>query len=305
MEKTFTSQMLVIFILIAVGYFCKKRHIVDTDFCRRLSDFVIRIACPCLILSSVVGSYVPRRELVLPLLLVGFATHAVLSAVGVALPRLACRQSPDKGIYGFMLAFGNIGFIGYPVVSSLFGTEAVFYASILMLPYTVFAFTVGFWFVSGDKRCVHLNRSILLSPMMSASLIAILMVCLNVTNVPAVVSRSLVLVGGITVPCALLIIGASLADVPLMSLCSKPSLFVVSVVRLLVVPLCVYVLTAEAGLDTTVNNINTVLTAMPVSTYGTMFCYKFHRDDALMTEGTCLSTLLSIISVPVLVHFIS
>lgn len=306
MQNTYITQMAVIFILIALGYIANKRRMLDAELCRRLSDLVIRIACPCLILSSVMGDVVPRRELVPQLLFVGFLTHALLAGLGVALPRLCCRrQSADRGIYGFMIAFGNIGFIGYPIVASLFGQHAIFYASVLMLPYTVFAFTVGFWFISGDKRCIHLNRSVLLSPMMVASMLAILIVCVGVTNFPPVISRSVRLVGDITVPCALLVIGSSLADVPFAQLWRKPSLFAVSVLRLIAVPLGIYVLTMYIGLDATTNSINAVLTAMPVSTYGTMFCYKFHRDEALMTEGTCLSTLLSIVSVPIVVSLIN
>lgn len=306
MQSTYAAQMAVIFILIALGYIANKRRLLDANFCQRLSDLVIRVACPCLILSSVMVGVAPRMELVPQLLFVGFLTHALLAGLGVALPRLFCRDaSSDKGIYGFMIAFGNIGFIGYPVVASLFGTHAIFYASVLMLPYTVFAFTVGFWFISGDRRCIQLSRSVLLSPMMVASLWAILIVCAGTRNFPAVVRSSVKVVGDITVPCALLVIGSSLADVPFAQLWRKPSLFAVSVLRLVIVPLGIYALTNCIGLDATTNSVNTVLTAMPVSTYGTMFCYKFHRNEALMTEGTCLSTLLSAISVPLLVNLIN
>lgn len=298
------TQIAIVFILIGIGYAANKLKILDANFNRRLSRLVILIACPCLVLSSVVGESVPQRGLILPLLLIGLLSHALLVAVGILLPRLFCQCPARRGIYGFMIAFSNIGFVGYPVVAAIFGTHALFYASILMLPYTLFAFTIGMSFVSGGKGLAHFDYRVLLSPMMAASLLAIVMVCTGMTDIPVLVSQSLQLVGGITVPAALLVIGSSLAEVPFGRMWTKKSLYAVSFLRLILLPLLLYLLAVALHFDPSVNRINTVLMAMPVSTYGTMFCYKAGRDDSLMTLGTCLSTLLSIASIPLLAMLI-
>lgn len=298
------TQVAIVFTLIAFGYVANKLRILDEGFNRKLSRLVILIACPCLVLSSVMGESVPQRGLILPLLLIGLLSHALLLTAGVLLSRLFCRCTTRRGIYSFMIAFSNIGFIGYPVVAAIFGIHALFYASILMLPYTLFAFTAGIYFVSGGKEGVRFDYRVLLSPMMAASLLAIVMVCTDMTDVPVLIFRPLQLVGDITVPVALLVIGSSLAEVPFRGIWTHKSLYAVSFLRLLLLPLLIYSLAAALHFDKSVNQINTVLMAMPVSTYGTMFCYKAGKDDTLMTLGTCLSTVLSIASIPLLVRLI-
>ncbi|MGN0047985.1 MAG: AEC family transporter, partial [Bacteroides sp.] len=208
------TQIAIVFILIAVGYAANRLGILDAGFNQKLSRLVILIACPCLVLSSVMGERVQQRELILPLLLIGLLSHTLFVLAGILLTRLFCQCSEQRGIYRFMIAFSNIGFVGYPVVTAIFGTHALFYASVLMLPYTLFAFTIGIYFVSGGKEMAHLDYHALLSPMMAASLLAIVMVCTDTTDMPALVSRPLLLIGGLTVPMALLVIGSSLAEVP-------------------------------------------------------------------------------------------
>ena len=70
------SQMIILFILVIVGYYMSKRGVMDAEFDRKLSELVINVACPCLILSSVMGDTLPDKNLILPLLVVGFVTYA-------------------------------------------------------------------------------------------------------------------------------------------------------------------------------------------------------------------------------------
>lgn len=246
----------------------------------------------------------PQRELILPLLLIGTMSHTVLAFIGYWLPRLFCEDTEKRGIYGFMLSFSNIGFIGYPVIASIFGHHALFYASILMLPYTVFAFTIGIHFISGKSDKHHFDYHILLSPMMIASWLAIIMVYSGATQTPTIISHPLQLIGNITIPAALFVIGASLAEVPFSKMFTKKSLYTISFLRLCCLPMLLYAIADALHFDKSVTQINTVLMGMPISTYGTMFCYKAQKDDTLMTLGTCLSTLLSILSIPLLLRLI-
>lgn len=126
------TQMIILFILVVVGYIISKKKMMDANFDRKLSVFIINVACPCLILSSVMGDTLPDKHFIIPLLIVGFATYVILIGAGFLLPHYLPIKAADRGIYSFMLAFGNVGFIGYPIVASIFGASAVFYASILI-----------------------------------------------------------------------------------------------------------------------------------------------------------------------------
>lgn len=143
------TQMIILFILVIIGYYLSKKKMMDADFDRKLSGLVINVTCPSLILSSVMGDTLPDKTLILPLLVVGFATYVVLIGLAFLLPRYLPVKPSDRGIYSFMLAFGNVGFIGYPIVASIFGASAVFYASILNFPSTLLIYQCG---VGGHAR---------------------------------------------------------------------------------------------------------------------------------------------------------
>lgn len=101
------------------------------------------------------GDTLPDKKLILPLLVVGFATYVVLIGLAFLLPRYLPVKLSDRGIYSFMLAFGNVGFIGYPIVASIFGASAVFYASILNFPSTLLIlYSVPCLFQAVRERCV-------------------------------------------------------------------------------------------------------------------------------------------------------
>ena len=97
------TQMIILFILVIIGYYLSKKKMMDADFDRKLSGLVINVTCPSLILSSVMGDTLPDKTLILPLLVVGFATYVVLIGLAFLLPRYLPVKLSDRGIYSFML----------------------------------------------------------------------------------------------------------------------------------------------------------------------------------------------------------
>ena len=189
-----------------------------------------------------------------------------------------------------MLAFGNVGFIGYPIVASIFGANAVFYACILNFPSTLLIFVFGTLFVSGGEGKVRFDWRTLYCPAMIASYLSILIVVTGWIP-PKVLSTPFVLLGNITVPAALLIVGSSIAQVPIWRMFSNTAIYLMSTLRLMLVPLLIA-------------NINVVLAAMPVASYGTLFCIQYGKGEVIMAEGTFITTLLSVISIPLLTMFL-
>ena len=174
--------MVVLFIIVLLGYTLCKLGYMGDKFDQKLSAIVIDVTCPALILSSVMGDRMPDRALILPLLGVGFLTYFVLLIFGFWVPRLISKNHDEQGMIGFALMFANVGFIGYPIVSSIFGPEAVFYAALLNMPNTFFIFTAGVMLVKGEYSIKQLNPKVLFSPaMIAAFLAALLLLTMSLT----------------------------------------------------------------------------------------------------------------------------
>lgn len=289
--------MVVLFIIVVLGYALCKLGYMGDKFDQKLSTIVIDITCPALILSSVMGDTLPDRTLILPLLGVGFLTYILLLVFGFWVPRLIAKNRDDQGMIGFALMFANVGFIGYPIVSSIFGPQSIFYAALLNMPNTFFIFTAGVMLVKGEYSIKSLNPKILFSPAMLAAFAAALIVAFGL-RVPDLVARPVTMVGGITVPAALMVIGSSMARLPLREIIGSGKVYVSSLVRLVVVPVTLYLVFRACGVDSVINNINTVVIAMPVASFGTMFCMKYGRNPSLMTEITFVTTVFSILTIP-------
>lgn len=291
--------MVILFTIVVLGYALCKLGYMGDKFDQKLSSIVIDVTCPALILSSVMGAELPDRSLILPLLGIGFLTYILLLVYGFWVPRFVSKSRDEQGMIGFALMFANVGFIGYPIVSAIFGPKAVFYAALLNIPNTFFIFTAGVMLVKGEHNMKSLSAKVLFSPAMIAAFVAALMVAFGVRT-PDIIARPVTMVGNITIPAALMVIGSSMARLPLKEIIGSPKVYVASLLRLVVVPLSVYFLFRFCGVSDVINNINTVIIAMPVASYGTMFCMKYGRNPSLMTEMTFITTLGSILTIPLI-----
>ena len=298
-------QMIILLIVVLVGFVAHKCNIMGGDFDKRLSAFIIDISSPCLILSSVFGDVFPDRSFIVPLLSVGFFTYVLLLGLALVITRFLGRDDVERGMFSFMVMFANVGFLGYPVASTIFGPEAVFYASLLNMPNTLFIFVFGVAFVKGGSASLkNFDWHLLFTPAMLACYVAILIVALGLDDGPRCITQPINLIGAITVPGALLIIGSSMAEIDLVAAFKSVRVYAITAIRLFFVPLIVFGFFKAVAyfipLDPLVININTVIIGMPVASYGTMFCLRYGRDDTLMVQATMLSTLLSAISIPLL-----
>ena len=296
---------MTLFALVIVGYVGGKQGYLGGDFDRQLSKLVINITCPALILSSAMTGELPDRRFILPLLLISVITYIVLAGIAFILPRYLTKKKDDEGVLGFALMFGNVGFMGYPVVASIFGHEAVFYAAVLNVVNTFAVFTIGTILVTGKSEVEgeRFQKKVLYSTPMLAAYLTMAIVALEIDNIPEAISQPLTMLGNITVPAALLIIGSSMSQLSLRALLGNFSVYATALFRLAILPIGVYYLCILLGFSEFVVNINTVVIAMPVATYGTILCLKYGKDTTTITEVTFITTLLSMVSIPLLVMF--
>lgn len=313
---TFT-QMSVLFLMVIIGYCANKLKFMDEEFSRRLSGLIIHVTSPFIILSSAMGDKLPSPDAVLPVLGAGTAALILMALLSYPLTALLRVVKAERGFYRFMFTFGNVSFIGFPVVGSLFGYEAIFYASLICVPFNILVFTVGLYFIlsakphhpaedvpaaAGSKPRRHpiffLFRS-LVSPALLATYITVILVILQL-KVPHPVSEACTLVGSMTIPGSLLIIGSALADIPLKDMLGSVRLISMCVLKLLAVPAIFWGLFQLVELDPLYENVIIVLCGMPVAAYGTMFCLKNGLNATRIAQGTFWSTFLALFSIPLL-----
>lgn len=299
--------MIQLFLILIVGWVGHKCRVFPDSAQTVLTKLVVYITTPCTILYSVLDNdNLPGLGTLLELLGVSVACYVVVGALSVAAVRLMRVPEGSRGTYVCMLLFTNCGFIGFPVVQAIFGPEAVFYASVLNIPFYPALYTFGVYLLmrdsarrGGGEKKLELKWSTLISPCMVASLLAVLL-ALTGWGLPGVLTDTIGTIGNITTPGALLVIGISIAKQPLRQVLGSPRIYIMAALRLVVLPVLVWLGLHFFLTDPMLLGVAVVAFAMPTGTMVSMLAGEYHADQPSSVQGVFLTTLLSMATIPVL-----
>lgn len=290
------AEMLVILFAIAAGYAANRLGILGGETDKKVSKLLLTVTMPAMILGAVcTGDALPEPSVVLGVLRVGLVFYLLEFAFALAVPPLLGGTPGQKGVWRYTLVFPNVGFIGYPVAVALFGPEALFYAVILVLPFNLLSFTLGPLMLTGAKR---FSLRQMFSPCVCAS-IGALALALARLRPPAMVGEALEFVGSVTVPLSLMFVGSLLAGLSLGRLLASPRLWILTAVRLLVMPAALCPLLRWMGTEAMILGIAATQMAMPAAVNGSLLCMEYGGDAECMAQITFVSTLASILTIPI------
>lgn len=300
--ESIESQMVILFLGMVLGFVARKAGIMNDGFDGQLSKLLLNVTLPCLIVSSVLMSGgLPDASTVGMIFLVSCASYAIILAIAFAVPFLLRFPKDKRGTYSFMIAFGNVGFIGIPVLASIFGDDAILYAAIFNIPFNLLVFTVGVFMISEREGTVKERLADaakhVLSPTLLSCFVAMALALFRITD-SGILGQSLDVIGQMTTPAALLIIGSALAKMPVREMISSARPYIASVFRLIVVPVAIFFMFRPFVSDPLLLGTIVITAGMPVATNGTLLCLQYDGDLKTMTKGTFVSTVMSLVTIP-------
>ena len=289
------EEMLVILFAILAGYLAKRLHYLSEETDEQLSKLLLNITNPCMIVGSVLtGSALPENRVILSILFASVLFYGLELVMTLFLPRLLGGPPEQQGIWKFVLTFPNTGFIGYPVVVSIFGKDALFYAVVLCIPFNLLAYTLGPLMLSGKSR---FDWKQFFTPCIVASVIA-LVIALSRVQLPPIFGDMANMIGDVTIPLALMLVGSILAKLPLREMLGSVRVWSMVAIRLLAMPGLLTLLLMFIPMEPTLRAVTIVEMAMPSALNGTMLCITYGGDQRSMAQVTFLSTLASIVTIP-------
>lgn len=295
------QQMIVLFILMGVGFLCYRLKMITDEVSKKLSAIVVNIANPALILTGCMGEEkIEGRELLLIAALV-VVIYAVLVVLAMVLPAALGVEKKSRGIYQAMTIFSNIGFMGFPVISALYGSSALLYASLFMIPYNVLIYTFGVAAMSTDENA-NWKDSFSLKRIMNVGVIACMItiiVYLLQIPIPAFIKSTTTYLSNLTAPLSMMVIGASLATINLKKLFADVRLLLFSALKLLVIPVLGVLLIRQFVNNDIICGVCMVMLATPVGSMTAMLAQQYEGDYEMASRGVALTTVLSVITMPV------
>ncbi len=293
------NQIFILFIVLFIGLIIRKREIIDDHATKKISSLVVNVAAPALIINGMVQQGELDTAVFLEMLILAVALYGVLVGLTFLVPKIFNIKKADVGIYMFMMLFSNVGFMGFPIINSIFGEEAIFYAAIFNLPFNLLLYTLGIYFVSMHKETqMKFDGKKMMNPGVVAVVIGIVLLVTRL-KLPVVVSETIDLVGSLTTPLSMLVIGASLSNVKIKSLFTNPMLYLYSFIKLLALPLATLFILRAFHVEGVVLGVCVILMGMPVAANAVMLSKEFGGNDVLASEGIFISTMLSILTIPV------
>ncbi len=291
-------EVLILFIIIFAGFIAAKTKILRGDTKKHISSFIINITLPVVILMSSQIEFTTEK-IENSLWLLGMAVIIFLISIGIAGVSFKKAGNDKEKVLKFAAVFSNSAYMGFPVLNALLGAEGVFYGAVFLIPFNIFLWTYGILIYKKHNSFKHLIKDIM-SPSMIAMFIAFLFLGISV-KIPYPVNRGLDIIGGLTTPLSMIVIGATLATVKFKTLVSDKWIYIVSAVRLLLLPAIAYFLFFWLSPPEMSLTILVLLVGMPCAAATTIFAQQFGGDTELASGVVSVSTLLSIATIPFLI----
>ncbi len=295
--STVFAKMAMLVLIMLLGYLCARIGITGPEFNQRVTPLMVKVLLPATILNSVLS--VPDfsgREL-LDYILVMTVMVALQMLPAWFLPRLMRTRSEDVGATRLVTAFGNVGFVGLPVVAAIFGDEMVFFASLCNIPFNLALYSCSAAQLSPGGGRVRW-QDVLNAPVIATLLSVVLL--LSRVHVPGVLADTISSVSGVTIPLSMLVIGTSLGGISVRSVLTDWRVYVVSAVRLLVCPLLTWLVLRPFAAGALLG-ISVLMAACPSAMLVTALCLQYGRSDAFASKCIFLSTILSAVTIPLLI----
>ena len=377
------QQMIVMFLMMAVGYLCYRKQILTEEVSKKVSAIVVNVANPCMILSSALtDQQMQGKELVQTLAIV-VMMYVFLLVMAQLLPRILCIQKESRGAYAAMTVFANIGFMGFPVLAAMYGNGALLYGAVFQIPFNILIYTYGVAVLTrkpgacakteqdvnaevdvkaeidvkeepnvnaevdvkaepdvksevdvkaepngktgerqdaqgitatvngksenienGSEQQGKLQETVeivkkIFNIGVIACITAMLLYFLQ-TPVPSFLQAFITNLGNLTAPLSMMIIGASLAQMPLKELFLDKKLLLFSLVKLLLLPAVWMIMVNRVAEQEILRGVCLVMMATPAGSMTAMLAQQYGGDYETASRGVALTTVLSVITMPLL-----
>ena len=286
-------QVITLFLLIFCGFFSAKGKLVDENGISTLNKIVLYFALPALTLYGLQKDASP--ELIHDLILVFFISLAIMILSGL-IAYFLYRSEPNerRSVLTNLSMLSNSAYMGYPVVIATLGEDMLIYAVVFVGAFNLMCWTFGSFFFGGISAIQP--KKLLTNPSLIAVLVG-LVLFLTGWRLPGFINDALSMMGNVTTPLAMFVIGARLIDLRFAHL-QDWKLLLACALRLIIFPAAVLLGCRLCGADSLVTGVSVVLAAMPMGGVTAVLAEKYGGDSAFASKCVAVSTVLSLITTP-------
>lgn len=301
MNNNVINEVIILSLVMLVGAYARKRNIITEETKKSLSNLLENITLPFLLISSFNFSY--SKDMVINAKTI-FMYSIIIHVVLIFISKILTFKYPENSqkVLRFVTVFSNCGFMGYPVLEGLFGKIGIFYGAIYNIPFNIFMLSAGVMIYTGKKDLKTL-KYILVHPAIIATVCGLLMFIFKI-KLPYSIQTTFSVVGSMTTPLSMIIVGAMLAEVKFKQLFKGSLVYYASFLRLILVPFLTLSILKLLHADRLLLQVSVVIEAMPAAVLGSILAERYGADSSLASRSVFITTVISMITIPIVVMFI-
>lgn len=292
------AKMITLVSLMFIGFFCCKLKLTSAAFNKQVSGLVMNVFLSATILKSVINvEPTMSNGEIYQIVALFFLMMVIAGLIGFVAAKVLRIPKEQEGVILCLITYMNTAFVGFPIVETVYGPEAVFYASLSGIPFNLMIYSVGTMTLCGGTT----GEKIPFRKMLTAPLIVTLISAVIFTfriPFPKVVEDTVSTLAGATIPMSMIIIGTSLGEVPIKEALLDWRNYIVSLVRLVICPIVTYSILSRFIDSEMIVGIITIMAATPSAMVLTVLCIQYERDDSMASRGIFISTVLSALTIP-------
>ena len=301
MLQSFTTvfqQIVILFIMIAVGYVCSKRGLLSPQTIKELSKFIIYVVTPCIVVESF---HRPFDSAMLGRIGIASAAAVGAHALNIILSRVFIRDEVKNRqvVYQFATIFSNCGFMGLPLQQAILGSDGVFYGAIFIAIFNVFTWTYGF-FLMGDVGQKLKMRELVLNPGIIGVTVGFI-VFVTSFQIPKILLVPIKSFAALNTPLPMVVVGYYLAQITSLRVLKDKNLVKTTIIKLLAAPLLALLLFYLAGIRGLLLTSLVISASAPSAANTVMFSVLFNRDTKLAVTLVSVSVLISLFTMPLVI----
>jgi malate permease and related proteins len=292
------NQVIVLFLMMLVGVYATKRGFVNKEVEKGLSELLLNITLPFLIVSTFNLEFdnsllANAKSIAVYSIIIHIVLYVFSKVFFFKMPK---EKQP---VLRFITTFSNVGFMGYPVLQSIFGDVGVFYGAIYNMVFNVFVWTLGVSLYSGKKSFKSFIK-VLKNPAFIAVCTGLILFISPIT-LPVPIYKTLKLIGDTTTPISMIIVGAMLSSANLKEVLSDWTIYIGSFACLVITPIIIYFGMVILGVSNELIRVCVVIVSMPGAVMAPIIAAKYGGNAEYASQCVFLSTILSVITIPIVI----
>lgn len=290
------QQVIILFLLIGCGFVAVKTGVLKQEGKQTLSNLLLYLVVPAMIVHSYMMEF---SEEILHNLLAAFGMSVLAILIGTAITLLLTARRKDRRapIFRFACVFSNAAYMGFPLISALFGAEGLLYASAYVTVFNILLWTMGYGMVSGSSNPKEVARSLLHTPVLYAMVVGLAVYLLQIP-VPNLIAQPIDLLSGMNTPLSMLITGMLIAAGDLKSIVCDWHIWKLAALRMVLIPTVCVAVFALLGFHGMSAQVVLLLECCPAAAITSVFAVQFGHEERFAAGSVVLTTLLSIVTLP-------